>query len=372
MLSTIRSEAPFLVAAATAAVMYTVGYGWFYELANPLALIALLVWIFVVMLWASFAAVRHADGLAELLGEPYGTLILTIAVISIEVSVVAAIMLNADPDPELARDTMLAVLMIVLNLVVGLSLLVGGLRFGEQAFNLQGAHAFLAVLIPLSVVSLILPRFTVATSDPSLSETQAILFVGVTVALYATFLAIQTSRHRAFFVEPAAAGESLVAVEPDSRKGHGEPRSIGYHGAFLLLTLVPIVLLSKKFAILVDYGTSATGAPPALGGVVVAILVLAPEAFAALEAAYANRLQRSVNICLGSALATIGLTVPAVLLIGVFSGIHVVLGLADAKIVLLALTLFVASLTFGNARTNMLQGMVHLALFAVYLVLIFD
>jgi Ca2+:H+ antiporter len=372
MLSAIRSEAALIVAAATAAILYSVGSGWFYDLGDPLRLGGLLAWLFVVMLWAAFSAVRHADSLAELLGEPLGTLVLTVSVISIEVSVIAAIMLNADPDPELARDTMLAVLMIVLNLMVGGALVVGGFRYGEQSFNLQGARTFLSVLVPLAVVSLILPRFTVATSDPSLTTSQALLFCGVTVALYATFLAIQTGRYRGYFMDAPAAAATAAPERPAHAPRRREPNSVGYHAALLLLTLVPIVLLSKKFAVVVDFGIDVTGAPPALGGVLVAALVLAPEGFAALEAAYRNHMQRAVNVCLGSALSTIGLTVPAVLIIGVYADIHVVLGLVDAKIVLLALTLFLASLTFGAMRTNLLQGVVHIALFVVYVVLIFD
>ena len=283
-------------------------------------------------------------------------------------------MLTGGADPTLARDTMLAVVMIVLNGMVGIALLLGGLRHGEQEFNLQGARAFLAVLVPLTTICLILPRFTVSTTEPTLTSIQAVLFAAMTVVLYATFLAIQTRRHRHFFMQPGAGGNARDKEDhEDGDLGHEDlnPRSVYYHAVFLVLTMLPIVLLAKTLAVLLDYEIAALGAPPALRGVLVAILVLTPEALAAFKAALADRLQRSVNICLGSALATISLTVPAVLTIGLVTGMKVVLGIDDADMVLVVLTLALSMLSFGGVRTNMLQGAVHLVVFFVYLVLIF-
>jgi Ca2+:H+ antiporter len=367
-ISLVRSEAPLIAGFATTAILYTVAQDWMNELSHTAKFLSLFVWVFCVMLWCAFAAVRHADSLAELLGEPYGTLILTLSVISIEVSAITAVMLHGSNNPALARDTMLAVLMIVLNLMVGLCLLIGGLRHREQEFNLQGAKAFLAVLLSLSTISLILPKFTVSTKDPSLTAVQAALFSAITIALYATFLAIQTKRHRSFFLEPG----SEATHQDDGPHHRGDARSVPYHAVFLLLTLVPIVLMSKKLAVLVDHGIETLGAPEALGGVLVAILVLSPEGLAAYHAAISNRLQRSINICLGSALATIGLTVPAVLTIGIVTHSHVVLGLDGTEMVVLALTLILSILTFSSPRTNVLQGAVHLVVFVVYFILIFD
>lgn len=368
MLKVLRSEAALVVAVATSAVFYTVGKGWLDDLSDPLKSGVLFVWIFGVMLWSAFAAVRHADGLAEILGEPYGTLILTISVISIEVSVISAVMLTGDSDPELARDTMLAVLMIVLNGMIGVSLLIGGIRHREQEYNLPGARAFLSVLITLATVTLILPRFTLSTSDPSLTRNQSVLFSLATVALYAAFLTVQTVRHRGFFTETAGEGGLQ-----DQGHSHGhEARSVPYHAVLLLLTLLPIVLLSKKLAILIDAGIDALHAPMALGGVLVALLVLAPEGLAAFHAASINHLQRAVNICLGSALATISLTVPAVVVVSMLTGTHIDLGLEGTELVLLVLTLVLSLVTFGGTRTNVLHGAVHLVVFFVYLILIFD
>jgi len=368
MLATIRTEGAFIVTAATVAILYTFGSAWLGDLSNPLVFAGLFVWIFSVMLWSSFAAVRHADCLAELLGEPYGTLILTISVISIEVSLISAIMLSGNGDPALPRDTMLAVLMIVLNGMVGISLLIGGLRYREQDYNLPGARAFLAVLITLATVTLILPRYTLSTSDPSLTSSQAVLFSLVTIALYGAFLAIQTIRHTGFFMEAGPDGQP----QPEAKHLGLEHRTVPYHAVFLILTLVPIVLLSKKLAVLIDAGIIVLGAPVALGGVLVALLVLAPEGLAAFNAAAMNHLQRAVNICLGSALATISLTVPAVVAISLFTDTHIVLGLDGTEMVLLVLTLVLGVMTFGGTRTNILQGVVHIVVFVVYMILIFD
>lgn len=367
------SEGAFVAGAATAALFAVpgaAGGAWLSDLSDPRTTLLVFVWIFAVMLWASFAVVRHADTLARMLGEPYGTLILTLTVTVIEVSLIASVMLTGSANPTLARDTMLAVVMIVLNGMVGLALLLGGLRHGEQTFNLQGAQTFLAVLAPLATMSLILPRFTTSTAEPTLTPLQGALFAAITIALYVTFLAIQTRRHRAFFVQPGLVQPG--AADADGAAGGGSRRRTAWHGTMLVLTMIPIVVLSKQIAVVIDHGIATLGAPAALGGVLIAVLVLTPEALTAFRAALANSLQRSVNICLGSALATIGLTVPAVVIIGLASGLTVVLGLEERDMVLLVLTFFISLLTFGSARTNMLQGAVHLVVFAVYVVLIFS
>jgi Ca2+:H+ antiporter len=368
MLFYLRSEAALLVGVVTTAIFYTLGKGWLDDLSDTLISSVLFVWIFGAMLWLAFSAVRHADSLAELLGEPLGTLILTISVISIEVSVISAVMLTGDSDPTLARDTMLAVLMIVLNGMIGVSLLIGGIKHREQEYNLPGARAFLSVLITLATVTLILPRFTLSTDDPSLTRSQSVLFSLITVALYGAFLAVQTVRHRTFFVETTEHG----SVQDQGHSHGNQPVSVPYHAVLLLLTLLPIVLLSKKLALLIDAAIVALHAPAAIGGVLVAFLVLAPEGLAAFHAAGVNHLQRAVNICLGSALATISLTVPAVVVISMVTGTHIVLGLEGTELVMLLLTLVLSLVTFSGIRTNVLQGAVHLVVFFVYLILIFD
>lgn len=363
----LRDEAALIATAGTFAVFEFGGDAWLQGLADPLAAAGIFLWLFGIMLWASFAVVRHADALAELLGEPYGTLILTLAVISIEIALISAVMLTGEAAPTLARDTMFAILMIVLNGLTGAALLIGGLAHREQDYNLQGARAFVAVLLPLAVLSLVLPKYTVSTADPTFSVPQALFFAVVTLLLYGVFLAVQTIRHRGFFEQPAT-----------DRDGHGgehgghATNSLAYHAVLLLLTLLPVVLLSKRLAAVVDYGSVQLDMPAAFGGVVIALLVLTPEGLAALSAARANHLQRSVNLLLGSGLATIGLTVPAVLAIGLLIDQPVTLGLDDAGTVMLVLTLVMSAMTFGGVRTNLLQGAVHLVLFLAYLMLIFS
>jgi Ca2+:H+ antiporter len=323
---------------------------------------ALLVftWLFGIILWSAFAVVRHADALAEILGEPFGTLILTFAITAIEVMMIVAVMVGGPEVSTLARDTMFAVIMIVFNGMAGLALLLGGLRYHEQTYNLQGANAFLAVTIPLAVLVLILPNFTEAPG-PTLSTFHEIFLMVMSVALYAVFLAIQTLRHRRYFV-----------AEEEEPKGSGRTdlRPAYYHGALLVLYIVPIILLSKSIAVPIDFGVAVAGAPAALVGFVVAALILSPESLGAVRAALANQLQRSINLLLGSVLASISLTVPAVLAIAMLTDRTVVLGLENVDMVLLALTLGMTVLTYGSGRTNILLGAVHLLLFFTYLVLL--
>lgn len=373
------SEGALVCGAITTALFYLFSDALEANLAPDLSTIALFFWLFGTMLWCALGVVRHADCLAELLGEPYGTLILTLSVIVIEVSLISSIMLHGANQPTLARDTMFAVLMIILNGMVGLVLLLGALRHREQHYNLQGAQAFLAVIVTLSVLTLVLPVFTVSTNLPEFTTAQAVFFATMTVALYGVFLLIQTVRHSDQFMQPGSRARAAVAAqdalahdESAHEHGHHELGSVPYHAVLLFLTMLPVVLLSKKLAVFVDYGTETMGAPAALGGLVVATLVLTPEGLGALRAALANRLQRSVNILLGSALATISLTVPAVLMIGVVIDRDVQLGLDPDEMVLLLLTLTVGMLTFTGGRTNVLQGAVHIVLFAAFVVLIFN
>ena len=343
----------------------------FADLTNyPLTLL-LFIWLFGTMMWCAFGVVRHAEAVAERLGEPYGTLVLTLSVIAIEVSLLASIMLHGENNPTLARDAMFATLMIVLNGMVGAALLMGALRYWEQEYNLAGARAFLMVIAALAVFALIIPNYTKTAPDPIEAPYKALLFAAITVLFYIVFLFIQTMRHRAFFAEPEGnGGHDMLEEEPEVHLP--QAGSLGFHIVMLLLTLLPVVLLSEYLAILVDFGLEGLALPDSLGGVMVALLVLSPEGLTAFHAALRNHLQRAVNVCLGSALATIGLTIPAVLMIGLVTGRAVHLGLDEVQTVLLILTLFVSALTFGGVRTNVLQGTVHLLLFIVYVALIFS
>lgn len=367
----LRREWPLLVTLITSALFFAFGKSWLADLAAPAWFVFILVWLFAVSLLAAFAVVRHAEGLAVLLGEPLGTLVLTLAVTGIEATIITASMFTGEGSPALARDAMFAVVMIVLNGMVGISLLLGGLRYHEQEYNLQGAHAFLSVILPLAVLGLVMPNFTTTTPGPIYSPLQATFLIVMSLGLYGVFLAIQNLRYSHYFIAPTA--ETTDDDAPHHAHAHDvEVRSTGYHALLLLAYLLPLVYLAKKLAVPFDYAIRVFGAPEALGGFLVAALVLSPESLSAARAALANQLQRSVNLLLGSAVATIGLTIPAVLIIGLFTGKAIILGLNSANMTLLALTLILSTLTFSSRRTNILLGAVHLLLFLAYLMLMFE
>lgn len=371
-----------LVVVIGMAVAFTFwGGDWMADLSGTGKLLFFFAVLFFTILIAAFAVVRHADALAVRLGEPLGTLILTLSVITIEVMMISAVMLTGKSQPTVARDTMFAVAMIVLNGLIGASLLLGGLKHHEQKFNLRSANAYLAVIVPLAILGLVLPSFTTTTESGTLSVGQEAVFAVLFLALYVVFLAIQTVRHRDHFVAPETTtlpvvGDRPPKINPEELSEHGHAgqviRSVPVHAILLIAYMAPVVLLAKELAVPIDAGINQYGAPVALGGFLVALLILSPEALSGLKAASANKLQRAVNLYLGSVAATIGLTIPAVLVIGVITGQEVILGLDPAEAILLATTLIVTQLTFESRKTNVLHGAVHLVLFAMYLVLIFD
>ncbi len=342
-------------------------------LGSPIPSLLVFAWLLGVIIWAAFGVVHEAEELAHRLGEPYGTLILTLAIVIIEVALISAVMLGAKGAPTLGRDTMFAVLMIVLNGVVGIGLLLGGLRHFSQRYNLKGANSYLAIIIPLTVTTLVLPNFTTSTPGGTLTSAQSISFSLFTIMLYGAFLILQTGRHSQFFKEPNEDG--TVKTGPDDGKretGQAENGSILPHIGLLLANILPIVILSKSLATALDFGIAKLGAPPALGGILIAMVVFTPECITALKAINANQLQRAINLCLGASASTLGLTIPAVLAIGLMTGQEVVLGLSPANMVLLATTLMLSTLTFTGTRTTMLEGAVHLSVFFVFVVLVFS
>ncbi|MEI7863888.1 MAG: ionic transporter y4hA [Chthoniobacterales bacterium] len=361
--SQLRKEWPLAVVWSSALLWLFYGTTWSSSLQTGTNSALALLWVCAAILFSAFAVVRHADVLAARLGEPFGTMILTFAVISLEVLLIGSVMLQGN-EPTLARDTMYSVLMIVLTGFVGLCLLLGGIKFREQSFNLQGANAYLAMILPLAVVGLVLPLYTRSGSPGFFSPQHEVALVVLSLAIYGVFLLLQTSRHRSFFRQ---SGEEHGSLEE-----HASSLPSWAHLLMLFAYILPVIALAKTLAPILHQFTQQLGLPSSVAGLIVALLLLCPEGLAAIESALNNRIQRSVNILLGSVLATIGLTIPAALGIGLLTGKPVLLGLDSPEMVLMLVTQALCMLTFAQGRTNMLQGAIHLLMFGVYLFVVLD
>ncbi|WP_073052641.1 calcium:proton antiporter [Kaistia soli] len=328
--------------------------------------VGLSVVVVAIMVVTVFVVLGHAEAVAHRVGEPYGTLVLTIAVTAIEASVIVSMMLHGGNNPTLARESVFSTVMIVSAGVVGICLTIGGLRHREQDLKRQGTSALLAVVIALCALTLVLPDFTL-TADPGSFSTMQLCFVSLLcLLLYGSFLLAQTTRHREDFLD---APES-----PTPHHGHHQSAASGIGGRLTLLIvgLIGIVMLAEYVAAGIEQGLDALEVPQsdAIVGAFIATLVLLPEAISAIKASYHNELQRSLNIALGSACATIGLTVPVVAVASLITGRGITLGLVNGDIVLLILALLVSMVSFGTGRTNALTGGVHLVIFVAYLLLI--
>ncbi len=326
--------------------------------------VAVTVILGAVLAGAVIAAVYHAEILAHYLGEPYGTLVLALAVTVIETSLIVSIMFGEGTaggtgSQTLARDTLIAAIMITINGIVGLCLLAGGRRHHEQSYTQSGVSAGLAMLATLAVLTLVLPNYTTSAGGPFYSSTQLAFVAVVSLVVYGTFVVAQTIRHRDHFLYPEEDDHAHEAPVSGTK-------ALAAAG-MLIVALVGVVLLAKALSPSIEAGVAAVGAPKAMVGIIIAALVLAPEGFAAYRAARANRVQTSLNLAIGSALATIGLTIPAVAVTALVMDLKLELGLSMHGTVMLALTLLVASLTLGNGRTTVVQGVVHLVIFATYL-----
>ena len=315
-----------------------------------------------LLLGTVFAAVHHAEVVGNRVGEPFGSIILAVSVTIIEVGLIVALMLAADDGgPTIARDTVYSAVMLVLTGLIGLCLVMGGHKHYEQTIKVTGTSSYLAVLGTLTVSALILPNFTTSTAGPTYSAAQLTAVALVSILLYGAFMFVQTVRHRDYF---------LAAVD-DGDAEHYEPPT--NHQAFvslffLLVSLAGVVLLAKMLAPALDELIDMAGLPQEFTGVVIAALVLAPESIAAVRASLANRPQTAINLALGSALASIALTIPVITILGALDNVQLVLGVPPAKIVLLALALFVSAITLLPGRTTVLQGFVHIGLFIMFLV----
>lgn len=310
------------------------------------------------------AAVHHAEVVAHRVGEPFGTLVLALAVTVIEVALILSLMLaGAKGAATLPRDTLFATVMIIANGVLGLCLLLGGLQHREQSFRVEGTGSGLAALVALSTLVLVMPIFTTSSPEGTYTASQLVFVGASSLALWAVFVFVQTVRHRDYFLPPH---------DPHDEARHAAPPSAARawaSGTLLMASLAAVVGLAKLLSPTIESLLAEARAPQAVLGIVIATIVLAPETVAAVRAARANRLQTSLNLALGSALASIGLTVPLVVAASVWLQLPLVLGLEPKDLALLALTFVVGAITLGSGRTHLMQGAVHLVIFAAFLFL---
>lgn len=315
----------------------------------------------VGLIGAVLSAVHHAEVIAHRVGEPLGTLVLAIAITVIEVSLIVSLMIAGGPETSaLARDTVFAAIMIIITGIIGLCLLAGGYRYKEQHFDIYGVSAALVTLTAISILTLILPNYTTSVPGPVYNSSQLIFVAIISLVLYGTFVMVQTVRHRDYFLSADEEGIDEHAAPPSNQ-------TTFLSAGLLIICLLAVVLLAKILAPTIEQGVVDLGAPKSLVGVIVAFVILLPEGLAALRAAKRNRLQISLNLALGSALASIGLTIPAVAIMSFYTGLTITLGIDTKSTLLLILSLFTVMLSFGTGRTTIMQGVVLLVLFAVYL-----
>ncbi len=316
----------------------------------------------LLLVGCSFACVHHAEAIADRIGQPFGTLVLTLSVTVIEVSVLVSMMLNGENNPTLAREAVLSTVMFVCTGIVGACLLLGSLRHREQEVRQQGVNGYLSVIIAISVLCLLLPEATAAGQRGGSNQFQIGFIMAGTVLLYGAFLFMQTVRHR----------DDFLVDDTEIREDPREKR-MGVHIPLLLAGLVGVVALSSGVAAGVEEGLDRLGLrdPDAVVGAAVVALLLLPETITAIRAARRNELQRSVNTALGSALATIGLTMPAMFVVSQLVGRPIALGLDPEDRIQLLLVLVLSIVSFGTGRTNLLNGFVHLVLFAIYVMTLF-
>ncbi len=340
--------------------------------------------IFFILLFtivgAAFGVVQEADKLAHKLGEPYGTLILTLSIVSIEVILISAVLLGPGEFPTIGKDSIFSVMMIIMNLIIGLCILLGGLKYGEQEYNTQGALSYLGMIIMLGGISLLLPNFIEGAGNRIFSNMHALILSSLIVVLYGCFLFLQMKGYRHLYIQPKKGSMGItfmerhiaaLPIEASNETLQGNKREILIRSFVLVAMILPIVLLSHYMATVVDYGIKAANLPPLLGGVLIAIIVFTPESMTAVKAALNNEFQRAINLCHGAFVSTVGLTVPSVLIVGLVTGKTVLLGLTSTEMILFFITLLLSLITFLGKRTTPMIGIMHLALFVVFIMLIF-
>lgn len=339
--------------------------------------------LLLTIVGAAFGVVKEADELAHKLGEPYGTLILTLSIVSIEVILISAVMLGPAENPTIGKDSIFSVMMIIMNLVIGLCILLGGLKYGEQEYNAQGAMSYLGMIIMLGGLSLMLPNFIVGAGGGMFSNTQAVVLSSLIIILYGLFLTLQMKGYRHLYIQPKAGFMEVPfkerfsiidnAADDENTEHHsGSKKELWIRSVVLILMILPIVLLSHNMAVVVDFGIKAANLPPLLGGVLIAIIVFTPESMTAIKAALNNEFQRAINLCHGAFVSTVGLTVPSILIIGLITGKTVLFGMTSTETILFVITLLLSVMTFLGKRTTPIIGIMHLVLFVVFVMLIFN
>lgn len=330
---------------------------------------------------AAFGVVKEADELAHKLGEPYGRLILTLSIVSIEVILISAVMLGPGQSPTIGKDSIFSVMMIIMNLVIGLCILLGGLKFGEQEYNAQGTMSYLSMIIMLGGLGLMLPNFIEGAGAGMFSNTQAVVLSALIIILYGLFLAFQMKGYQHLYIQPKSGFMEIpfkdrFSVSPTQNSDNEEikenKKELWIRSFVLIIMILPIVLLSHNMAVVVDYGIKAANLPPLLGGVLIAIIVFTPESMTAVRAALNNEFQRAINLCHGAFVSTVGLTVPSILIIGLVTGKTVLFGMTATETILFVITLLLSVMTFSGKRTTPIIGVMHLILFIAFIMLIFN
>lgn len=356
-------------------IFYFFGDSFFNENSSTMAAVFFFIALLGTIITASFGVVKEADELAIKLGEPYGTLILTFSILSIEVILIAAVMLGPGEFPTIGKDSIFSVMMIIMNLVVGLCILLGSLKHGEQEYNAQGTLSYISMIVLLGGMSLILPNTIIGMGNGAFSTAQAIFLSALVVVIYGAFLIFQMSSYRHLYLQPQKGAMEIHFFSTKESRKETAPRNnqeILIRSAVLIAMILPIVLLSHNMAAVVDYGIKAAELPPVLGGVLIAIIVFTPESITAVKAALNNETQRAINLCHGAFVCTVGLTVPAVLIIGLITGKTVIFGISPTETILFLITVGLSALTFLGKRTTPVSGIMHIALFALFIMLIFN
>ena len=371
MLKTIlKNEQPLFLGVATYFVFLLFGKSWFQQLGNPLVFIILFVVLSAVMIWLSFSVVKHEGVISDRLGEPRGSLVLTISFVTIEVVLVTMVMTSGHHYPTFGRDTVFSIVMIMAYGVTGAVILIGALRFGEQSYNLRGTSVYMDILILVTGLGLVLPHFTKPQPDAELTVPMTGYLIIMPLILYAVFLFIQAYRHKHFFQSVNQNRENTSAIMEEQQDDTAQRSP--YHFLFLILNLIPIFMLSTFMGPLIDHAIFVLHAPQSFAGLVVAMIVLTPKVVSALRSSLHNDLQHALNTTLGTVAAVTCLMIPTILLIGLFIEEPVRMGLDKPEIFLLIIGFLISLTNLAQNKTNIMTGLANMLIFLTYIFLLFD